>query len=376
MKVGIPAGSRGIRGIAMLLREAANHIRSLGAEPILVTAMGSHGGGTVEGQLAVLESLGITAESVGAPVLGTVAADEIGRTAAGTPVYFDRALRGCDGVLMINRVKPHTSFRGPLESGLVKMLVVGCGKQPGAEAFHSLGPAELGRQLPEMGEVAVSRIPLIGGIAILENEREETADLVPVRPEEFLTRETGLQERSKRMLPGLPVDQLDLLIIDQMGKNFSGTGMDTNVVGRMGIRSMPDMGPEFKRIVVLDLSDESHGNANGVGLADLITRRLAAKIDYQATYLNSMTTGLLERAKIPMIFESDRAAILTALKTVGPPTAPRIARIPNTLELQAILVSPAVADELQGRSGLSLGKPVDWPFDAAGNLLKFGPEPS
>lgn len=369
MRVGIPVGSRGIKNISSLLKEAVQHVRGLGAEPVLVTAMGSHGGGTAEGQLSVAASLGVTEESVGAPVHGTVESVEIGQTADGTPVYFDKLLLSCDAVLVINRVKPHTSFRGKLESGLTKMLVVGCGKAAGAGLFHNLGLSVVGRRLMEFGAVSLSRVPVVGGIAVLENQLEETADLVPVRPDGWMETEMGLLERAWGLMPGLPVKQLDVLVIDEIGKNYSGTGMDTNVVGRVGV-SDGGVGPQIKKIVLLDLSEESHGNANGMGLSDLVHRRLVNKVDFKATYLNAITVTTLDRAKIPMTMESDREVIEVALRTCGPTPHPRIARIHNTLDLQNLWVSTAVMSELEGRSDIEvLGAPVPWTFDAAGNLF-------
>ncbi len=370
MRVGIPAGSRGIRHIPVLLREIVAHVRALGAEPVVVAAMGSHGGGTPEGQAEVLHSLGVTEASIGAPLHTAIDAHQVGATADGTPVYFDRTLLGCDQILVLNRVKPHTSFRGRIESGLVKMLVVGCGKPVGARLFHSLGLGELAPRLLEMGQILLGRLPVAGGIAVLEDPREETADLVPVRPEEFIAAEERLLERAKQMLPRLPVEELDLLVIDQMGKNFSGTGIDTNIVGRTGVPELKIESPRVRRLVILDLSEESHGNANGVGLADLVTRRLVGKVDYQATYLNVLTAMALERAKIPMTLETDRAVVETALRTLSYPENPRIVRIKNTLELENLWVSPAVLAELQGDPRIEVtGLPAPWPFGPDDNLF-------
>lgn len=371
MRIGIPAGSRGILEIPLLLRVLVEHVRQLGAEPVLVPAMGSHGGGTAAGQLAVLESLGITQEALGAPVVGNVEATVVTTAADGEPVFFDRVLAACDGLVVVNRVKPHTSFHGPLESGLTKMLVVGCGKPEGARQFHSLGADLLSQRLREFGSILLRRLPVLGGVAVLENGREEISELVPVQPESWLETEERLLDRARALLPRLPVDRLDLLVIDEMGKNFSGTGMDPNVIGRIGIRGVPDAGPMIDRLVVLDLSAASHGNANGMGLADFVTRRLADKVDFPATYLNTLTATFVERAKLPIVMESDREAIETALQTLGSPVEPRIIRIKNTLELERIWVSPVLLGELQGKPGLSAeGDPVEWAFDAAGNLQR------
>ncbi len=370
MTVGIPVGSRGIRHIDRLVRGLVRHVRALGATPVVVSAMGSHGGGTPEGQLAVLQSLGITEERVEAPVHAAVEAVELARTEDGLPVWFDARLARCDRLLVMNRVKPHTSFHGPLESGLVKMLVVGCGKPVGARQFHSLGPHALAARLEEFGRILLERLPVAGGIAILENGREETAAIVPVRPGEMIATERRLLERAREMLPRLPVGELDLLVVDQMGKNISGTGMDTNVIGRIGVRGVPDQGPRIQRIVVLDLTEGSHGNANGMGLADLTTRRLAHKVDFRATYLNTLTATFVERAKLPIVMESDREAIEAALRTIGSPPSPRIIRIRSTLELEEMLVSPAVLEELRDQPHVEVtGPPQPWPFDRAGNLF-------
>lgn len=367
MRIGIPAGSRGICQILLLLRVIVEHVRALGAEPVVVTAMGSHGGGTSEGQVEVLTSLGITEAALGAPVVGNAEATVVATAPGGEPVWFDRVLAGCDGLVVLNRVKPHTSFHGPLESGLTKMLVVGCGKPEGARQFHSLGAPRLSGRLREFGAMLLERLPVLGGVAVLENGREEIADLVPVLPAAWFETEEHLLDRARALLPRLPVDRLDLLVVDEMGKNIAGTGMDTNVIGRIGIRGVPDVGPQVERIVVLDLSEGSHGNANGMGLADFVTRRLANKVDFAATYLNTLTATFVERAKLPIVMESDREAILTALRTLGNPTAPRIIRIKNTLELEHLLVSPSVLPGLEGTA--VEGAPVPWLFSPQGDLF-------
>jgi hypothetical protein len=369
MRVGIPVGSRGIRNLPLMVREMVEAVRTLGGEPLVVAAMGSHGGGTAEGQLQVLSSLGVDEQSVGAPVVGNVEAEEIGCSEDGHPVYFDSLLLRCDAVLVMNRVKPHTSFRGKLESGVVKMLVVGCGKPKGAEQFHSFGPLQLAQRLEAAVQVILRRVPLVGGIAVLETAREETADLVPLSPDSLIASEERLLEIARQMLPRLPITELDLLIVDRMGKEISGTGMDTNVIGRIGVRGVPDAGPDIARIVVLDLTVASHGNANGMGLADLVTRRLAEKVDFSATYLNSLTATFVDRAKLPIVLDSDRAVIATALQTLGNPKHPRIIRIASTLELEHLLVSPAVLEQLGERSDIvTEGPAAPWIFDSNGNI--------
>jgi hypothetical protein len=369
MTVGIPVGSRGIQNLAMLVQEMVRQVRVLGASPLVVAAMGSHGGATSEGQVEVLRSLGVTEETVGAPVVGNVEAVAVGRTSDSRPVYFCRVLLGCDALLVLNRVKPHTSFHGPLESGLVKMLVVGCGKPAGARAFHAFGPEELPARLREMGDLLLSKVPVAGGVAVIENGREEIADLVPVHSTEFPAAEERLLKRAKALLPRLPVTRLDLLVVDRMGKDISGTGMDTNVIGRVGIRGVPDGEPAIQRVVALDLSDGSHGNANGMGLADFVTLRFLDKVDFGVTYMNTLTATFVERAKLPIVLESDQAAVETALRSLGDRPAPRIIRIGSTLELENLRVSPAILDEVAGRPGIEVtGGPESWPFDEQGWL--------
>jgi hypothetical protein len=363
MRVAITAGSRGIAGIPTLIATAAAYLREHGAVPVVVAAMGSHGGGTPAGQAAVLVSLGVTAEAVGAEIRTETDVVELGRTEGGLAVYMDAYAARADGILVINRVKPHTSFHGPYESGLVKMLVVGLGKPAGAKQFHSLGADRLSGALEAIGRVILARAPVLGGVAVLENGREETADLVPVRPGEMLLLEPQLLDRARALLPRLPVKALDLLVIDEMGKNISGTGMDTNVIGRMGIAGVPDGEPFIGRIAVLDLTEASHGNANGMGLADFVTRRFADKIDFPATYLNTLTATFVQRAKLPIVLESDRQVVETALATLGGPApeTARVIRIKNTLMLEHLWCSPAVVAEIQSRPGIEvLGPAVPW----------------
>lgn len=373
MRIAVPAGSRGIAGIPLLLRTAVRYLKSLGAAPVVVAAMGSHGGGTAPGQRHVLRSLGITPESVETEVRGGVAVVELGQTAGRLPVCCNALAAGCDGILVINRVKAHTSFHGPLESGLVKMLVVGLGGPVGAARFHSLGPGRLAAALVEIGSFLVEWLPILGGVAVLENGREETAALVPVGPQDLIEQEPALLVRSKELLPRLPVSALDLLIVDEMGKNISGTGMDTNIIGRMGIHGVPDGAPDVQRIVVRDLSAGSHGNANGMGLADFITHRFRDRIDFAATYLNTLTATFVGRARMPIALESDLAVIAAALGTLGRPAkdAVRIIRIRNTLQVEHLWVSPAVWAEIKGFDHIeAVGDPEDWLFNNTGNLVQ------
>jgi len=357
--IGITAGSRGIQNITVILKVAIDYIRRLGARPLLVAAMGSHGGGTPEGQREVLDSLGITAEALGAPVVTCADCQEIGRTRANIPAYVLKSGLDVDGILVINRIKIHTSFSGKIASGLTKMLVVGLGGPSGAKQFHSFGSLECSRMLEEIGAVLLEKLPIVGGVAIIENAYEETALLAAVERENFIAREIELLEYSRSLMPSLPVDAIDLLIVQQMGKNFSGTGMDTNIIGRMKVHGVPEPNkPDIQRIVVLDLSEESHGNAHGMGLADFVSQRLVDKIDKHATYLNCLTTTFVMRAAIPIHFDTDEKIFDAALNSLPiPAEKAKVIIIPNTLHLTNMLVSEAVLDEIKGNPNIEIIHP-------------------
>lgn len=373
-RIGITAGSRGIRDKPLVLKILVSRLKDLGASPFVVPCMGSHGGGTAEGQLEMLESLGITEQSVGAPILSSIEVQEIGRTRFGTPVYVDKNLFGADRIIVVNRIKPHTDFKGEIESGLIKMMVIGMGKPKGALMAHRLTirngfPAVLA----EIGPIILSKLPIFFGIGIIENQYDETAMIELLRPEEFFEREKILLKRAKELLPRLPFEQIDILIVDEMGKNVSGAGMDTNVIGRnFFIGSAPFERPKITRIFVRDLTEESHGNATGIGMAEYTTKRLVQKIDYASTYLNAITGMIPDNGRIPIAFDQDREALAVAHYNSGvlDPRDLRIVWIKNTLHLEYLYTSEAMIDEVRANPTLEiLGEPFDFPFDSEGNLL-------
>jgi len=368
-RVAITAGSRGIANYLTILRTAAEFIREHGAEPFLVPAMGSHGGGTVAGRRAVLTGLGITEESVGAPILDGDDVVEVGR-AGGLPVYADARAKTADGILLINRIKPHTAFRGERESGLLKMLVVGLGKVPGAALFHRQPPEHLAGTLDAMGQVLLKNLSVLGGIALVEDAAEQTVLIEGIPAGEIPVREAELLKTARALLPRLPFTGADLLIVDEMGKNFSGTGMDTNIIGRFRIEGVPEPeNPPAKRIFVRSLSPLSEGNANGIGLADFTTARLVRTMDRRATYLNVLTTGYLNRGMLPLFFETDREALEAAAQSLKKTLAEcSAAWIKNTLHLQEILVTPDLAGPCR-EEGYNRIKEVELAFDAEGNLV-------
>lgn len=352
MRVAVTAGSRGIRNIVPIMRTSIAWLRAAGAQPFLVPAMGSHGGATAAGQVRLLADLGITEESIGCPIQSTMEVVELGTLADGTPVFMDRYAAEADGVLVINRIKPHTSFKAEIESGLAKMCAVGLGKQRGAEMVHRRGVYGLRALLVPMARMVVERGRVLAGLAILEDARDDTAALVALPPADIGgPGEATLLEQSKALLPRLPFDQLDVLVVDEIGKNISGTGVDTNVIGRLRIPGEPEPdSPRINVIVALDLTDASHGNATGIGLVDIIPARLAQKIDFHATYINNLTSGLigLRKGVLPITLPTARDAIAAALQMCGQPdvSAIRLVRIPNTLLLEELHVSAALLPEV------------------------------
>jgi hypothetical protein len=365
-RVAITAGSRGINNLVAMTRAAADAVKSMGGQPFIVPSMGSHGGATDDGQKNLLADLGISEASMGCPVVSSMTVEEIGRTSNGTPAYLDRNALHADGIVVINRVKPHTAFRGEIESGLCKMLAVGLGKHKGAQQMHKAG---LGPTLVEAARLILARAPVLAGIAILENSLDETAEIHVVPPERFEETDRTLLKRAWQVLPRIPFDPLDVLVVDEMGKNISGTGMDNNVIGigpRVGGKM--EMGhPAVVTIVVLGLTPETHGNANGVGLADITTRRLVDSIDYKATYTNVLTTRLWSAGRLPVIMETDREAIEVAVGET-PPGEVRFVRIKDTLHLEELEISEALLPEAK-KAGLAVVRgPQPLSFDEAGRL--------
>jgi hypothetical protein len=371
-RVAITAGSRGIQNLVAMTRSAVDTVRALGAQPFIVPAMGSHGGATDEGQKALLAGLGISETAMGCPVVSSVAVEEVGRTPAGVPVYLDRHALHADGIIAINRVKLHTIFRGDVESGLCKILAVGLGKHRGAQQIHKIGEASI---VVESARVILARAPILAGVAVLENSLDETMEIHVVPPDRFEATDAALLKRCWTLLPRVPFDPLDVLVVDQMGKNISGTGMDTNVIGIGGrIAGKMMMGSPFvSAIVALGLTAETHGNANGIGLADLTTRRLVDAIDYKATYTNVFTTRLWSAGRLPLILETDREAIAAAVGEV-PPEEVRLARIRNTLNLEELDISEALVPEARKRGLAVLGDPRPMAFDATGRIRDWGRE--
>jgi hypothetical protein len=375
MRIAITAGSRGIHDIATVIKAAGAWLREQGAEPFIVPAMGSHGDANADGQVAVLASYGITEQSMGVPVRATMDTVVLGQVPDGPEVHLDANAAQADGILLVNRIKPHTDFHGPVESGLGKIAAIGLGKQRGAEGIHAYGSNGLARWMPAVARRIVDTGKVLGGIAIVENAHETTAKVAFVGPDGIAgPAETALLDEAGELLGRLPFDDLDVLVVDELGKDKSGSGMDTNVIGRPTNPFEPfPADPKITWIVALDITEESYGNATGIGNADFTTRRLVDKIDMKATLINTITACAPGGAKIPATFETDREAIATALDCIGltPPERARVVRIKNTLMLGELEVSEAFAADVARRSDLTRLGEAPLGFDAAGRLIPF-----
>jgi hypothetical protein len=372
--VGVAGGSRGIANIADVTRLAIGRLKLMGAKPFIFPAMGSHGGATAEGQLAVLARYGITEEEMGVPIRATMEVEEVGRSPWGLPILVGKDALEADALVFINRIKPHTNFDAEIESGILKMMTIGACKHLGAvQAHRAAVDVSMGSMILELGRYLVRRLPILFALGLVENARHQTAILRAMRSERIEETERQLLKEAKALMAKIPFDFLHLLIVDEMGKEISGTGMDTNVIGRLYIA--PEKEPEtprYTRILVRDLTEQTAGNAVGIGLADFATRRLANKINFKYTYTNSLTSGTVMRSKLPIILETDREAIEVALGTIGltEPTGAKIVRIKNTLELEELRASEALRGAIQANPDLEItGGPESIAFGPAGDLL-------
>ena len=372
--IAIAAGSRGVANIARIVKATVDFVRNANARPFIVPAMGSHGGATAEGQTELLASYGITEQTMGCPLRATMDVVELPNEGLATKLFMDRFAWESDGVIVVNRIKPHTDFHGDFESGLVKMAVIGLGKERQAFEMHSFGVAGLRDLVPQAAKRLLATGKILAGIGIVENAYDETALVEAVPAAKILTREPQLLVLAKQNMPSLPADELDLLIVDRLGKNISGTGMDTNIIGRMHIVDEPEpASPRIKMIVVTNLTDESHGNATGMGFADVVTQRLRGKINFPVTYKNARTAGFPDRAKLPLVADTDREAIDIALRAAGCRgiSEARVVRIIDTLHLEELLVSDAALAALRGAPNIEVVGDRHEVCDAAGMLRSF-----
>ncbi|MDQ0218164.1 DUF2088 domain-containing protein [Peribacillus cavernae] len=367
-RVAVGVGSRGISNIKKITAAVIKQLIEWGASPFIVPAMGSHGGGTGEGQKKVLAEFGITEESMGVPMVSTMDVVQIGTLDNGMPLYLDKEAYHSDAIVFINRVKPHTSFKGDYESGLLKMIAIGLGRHKGALAVHQHPLAEMPILLPKIAEIYLKQAPIAFGVAVLENAYDQTAQIVAVPGDEMISKDKDLLIKAKQYMPRIMPQNIDLLIVTEMGKNISGSGMDPNITGRAASKAPQKFNaPQIERLAVLGLTKETKGNACGIGVADVTTKRVFDQVDLDYTYANVITSKVLDSAKIPLVMRDDREAISVALKTCYNINLenPRVVWIKNTLELENILVSESILRDIKGNPQIKvLGEPFEITFDS------------
>jgi len=371
MRIAVGVGSRGIANQPLVVRLLVSQLKAKGAEPFIFPAMGSHGGATAEGQQDLLARMGVTEQAMGAPIRSTMDVVDMGTAENGLTAWFDAYAAAADGIVLVNRIKPHVSFRGQYESGLMKMIAIGLGKQKGAEASHQLGMERMLDNIVAVGRKALSTGKILFGIALIENAYHETCRIEAIPAHRIEDEEVALQAEAKRLEPRILFDRLDVLIIDEIGKNISGTGFDNNVVGRYHLPHMKSEGPFITRICVLDITDASHGNGNGLGIVDFTTERAFRKFSFEETYPNALTSTVPASVKIPMVLKNDRLAIQAAIKTcnIADFRNVRLGRIKNTLEAHLLEISENLLDGARANPGIDiLSESYELAFNAEGNL--------
>ncbi|BFL47141.1 DUF2088 domain-containing protein [Lactonifactor longoviformis] len=370
MRIAITAGSRGIANVALTTKCIADFVKYRGALPFIVPAMGSHGGATAEGQKAVLESYGITEEAMGCPILSSMEVKKIGVNEEGMDVFIDKYAAEADGIILGCRIKPHTAFRGPYESGIMKMMAIGLGKQHGAEVCHEAGFKNMAKYVPMFGKAIIKNAPILFAVPTIENAFDETCKIVAVSAEEIAEKEPPLLQEAFANMPRILVDECDVLVVDQIGKNFSGDGMDPNITGTF-CTPYATGGIKAQRVCVLDLSPETHGNGIGLGYSSATTKRVFEKLDLASMYPNAITCTVLGGVRIPIIMESDREAIQVCVRTCNEidKKHARIVRIPNSLHIEHIMLSEAYYEEAKKNPDLVIeSEPEYLPFGPDGNL--------
>lgn len=370
MRIAVTCGSRGVANIALIVRTTVEFLQEFGARPFIVPAMGSHGGGTAEGQRQILASYGVTEETMGCPILSSMEVKQIGCVHGNVPLYMDKNAAESDGIVVLGRIKPHTGFRGKYESGLMKMMVIGLGKQKGAEICHMEGFSRMAENIETFGKAIIQCAPVLFGLGIIENSCDQTWKLAALLPEEIIEKEPEYLLEAKKMIPMLPFQEIDVLVVDRIGKDISGDGMDPNITGTF-CSPYASGGIHTERVVILDLTEASHGCAIGMGMADFTTRRLYDKIDFDASYPNAITSKMVVQAKIPMVLANDREAIQIALKTcthTGNRPA-RIVRISDTLHLDEYWISEGLLPEVKDLDDITVMEaPRCFEFDDSGAI--------
>ncbi|MHC1745916.1 MAG: lactate racemase domain-containing protein [Negativicutes bacterium] len=375
-RIAITVGSRGIANMLTIIKTIVSEIKSIGAEPFIVPAMGSHGGATAAGQVEMLESLGITEKSIDASIVSSMEVVQIGTTSCGIPVFIDKQAANADGIIVVNRVKPHTEFEAEIESGLMKMMVIGLGKHKGAETAHRhIINKRYSHVIPAVAREVMKNANILCGVATVENVYHETAIIKAMLTESMEEEEKQLLAESKKLMAHIPFDELDVLVVSELGKQISGAGMDPNVIGRIYSQREPDpITPVITNIVALDLTPETHGNAMGIGLADFVTKRMVDQTDFNATYINAITGLAVRKAFTPIVCTNDFDAISKALITSGSLEAQNatLVWIKNTQELAEIYVSEALLPQVAKTPSLEIiSETMDLPFDENNNLVKW-----
>lgn len=367
-RIALTAGSRGVANIAMILSTIAEELKKLDARPFIVPAMGSHGGATAEGQVELIAEYGITEEALGVPILSSMDTVVLGTTPYGATIHMDRNAYNADGVIVVGRIKNHTSFRAPIESGLCKMMAIGLGKQKGAESVHDHG---LPRNIPEAAKIMLATGKIVLGVGTVENAYHQTCKIVAAPPEKIAETDIENLKFAAKLLPRIPFDEADVAVVDYIGKNISGTGMDMNVMGMWRRTGEAPYPPIFKRIVVLNVYPESHGNCAGLGAADFTTRKVADQFDAQKTYWNMLTGNFPEGAKIPMTLENDVEAVEIALRSAKPEGGTfELVRIKDTMTLDRFFATAGLVEQLKGDAEYEVIRPLGpMPKDSEGNLL-------
>ena len=370
MKITITGGSRGISSYKELMKTIVSFVKKCGATPFIIPSMGSHGGGTSEGQENMLKKLGITKESVGCEIISSMDVVEVGRTSKDLPVYIDKNAANADGIILLNRVKLHTSFRGKYESGLIKMMAIGLAKRKGADMTHFLRYENMAENLVEVGKIALNNLNIICGVASIENGYNEVADVFVLNKDEILKEEPKILEKSKRLMPRIYLDDIDVLIVNEIGKNISGTGVDTNIVGRFHTNAASG-GPNTVKLGFLDISEKSGGNGNGMGLADFVSKKFFRKIDFESTYINAITSTEPNSVKLPLVLDNDKYVFQGCVKLCGVKNIQdiKLVIINNTKELDEIYMSKSAFENTVDKSKVKKESELfDIPFDEEGNL--------
>ena len=371
MRIAVAVGSRGLNQLPLLVKTTVEEIKARGGIPFIVPAMGSHGAATAEGQVTLLAELGVTEDSAGCEIISSMEVVKVGQIDSGLEVLMDKTAYEADGIVIINRIKPHTAFRGPCESGFAKMITIGLANQKGADACHAYGFGKMAEHVLEMAKIKIAATKILFGIATIENAYDNIYKLVAVPAAVMLETEQKLLPEAKQQMPRIMFDPIDVLVVDQIGKEISGEGMDPNITGRYAT-PYASGGISVNKVVIRDLTDKSHGNATGVGVADYITRKMFDKFDLHSLYSNCLTNTITRPALIPPIMDNDKEALLSAVKTCNARDLSwvKMVRIKDTMHLEEIYISEALLAEAQNNPDIEIcGEPVEMRFDDAGNLI-------